>query len=86
MAIGDEVGKKAIDALNQTTIPEVQAAFAQFVTQISQQIITQAFGAVTQAAGSLETAIGSFPANFVDALDGMTIEMSPVKWTIKRRP
>lgn len=84
---GKDAGESAAKELHSAidgAIPEAQAAADELVSRIAREIVTQASGAITQAFGSMEIALGGLPESIVTALDGLTIEVSPITVKLTR--
>jgi hypothetical protein len=85
---GKNAGQCAAEELHATVkdaIPAAQMAADEIITRTANEIVTQAAGALTQAAGSMEIALGALPDSIVEALDGLTISVSPITVTIRRK-
>ena len=89
MAILGGIGSEAAETLEKTaaeSLAEVEHGVIPAAQAAAVALVIRASGAITEAMGALCTALGSLPAMIGDELDGFTVTMSPVTWTITRRP
>lgn len=86
--VAKEAGLAAVQEAHRAldgAIPDAQKAADEIVSRFASEVVTQATGALTEAAGAICTALGSLPEFVVDALDGLTIEISPITVRVARR-
>lgn len=65
------------DELRDQTIPAAEAAL--------QSVVNNLAGQIQMAAGAVALAAGALPDSIVSALDGLTVEVSAIKVTIRRK-
>lgn len=85
---GKNAGETAAQELHKAVdgaIPEAQAALDEVITRTATEIVSQLAAALTQAVGSMEIALGSFPEALLTALDGLSVEVSPITVKVTRR-
>lgn len=87
MGLLDSAGKGAAQEIHKAideVVPQAQASLDELVDRLERGIVTQLTGALTQAVGSLEIVLSSLPDKIVEAVDGLTVEVSPIRVRITR--